>query len=967
MESRPARRRNRIEKNLTATLTALSEAQAIAHLGSWELNRKSNRLTWSDETFRIFGVDRGTFAPTYDTFLERTHPEDREAVEKVYAHSVANHEVFDVEHRILMDDGAAKFVHERGKTFYDAEGHPVRSVGVVLDITERRAVEHALEQSERKYRNLVESSYDIIWEIDADAVITFVNPATRTVIGYSPEELIGKLLFAVVLHPDEVEKIKMIMATGQPFAQVETSLLRKDGSTVVVETSATPLFDGNRLVGYHGILRDISARKLAETQLASALALSRAATWEYDVQTNLFTFNDNFYQIYGTTAEKVGGYTMSPDEYSRRFVYPDDIPVVAGETQLALQSPDPHFTREIEHRFIKANGEIGFLAVRILTVKDTSGRTIKTYGVNQDITELRRTEQELTRFKLLGAAAIEASIDGILITDAHMQVISVNEAFAKMWGITPEQVSIDRSSPMQTQIDQVKDPDGFAARLKYLYEHPGEMAHDVIEFKDGRIFDRDSVCLYDENGKYMGRTWTYRDITERKAAEATIMEMARYDALTGLANRHVFVEELNYAIARARRSDKSFAVLYLDLDHFKDVNDTLGHPIGDDLLKAVGQRLRANMREIDTVARFGGDEFAVVMSELADPADAAVLAEKLLKCVAEPFGLRGNEIRTGTSIGIATYGPDTRDAETLLTQADVALYRAKTEGRGTYRFFTDAMDREVKARVALDGELREALAAEQFTLYFQPEVEIDTGRILGLEALVRWRHPGRGLLGPAEFIPAAEKSGLIVALGRWVLRDACRQAREWLDMGVAPGFVAVNLSILQFKSTQDLEKDVAEARAEFRLPPRMLEFELTETVLMDATRGSSNIVQRLRDQGVRIAIDDFGTGYSSLEYLRRLSVDRIKIAQAFVTDLDSEASSGVIVRAALGLARELGLGVIAEGVETEAQLELLRSWGCREVQGFYFAEPRPAQEITKLLRQGRILRPAPQLPSPAEV
>ena len=432
------------------------------------------------------------------------------------------------------------------------------------------------------------------------------------------------------------------------------------------------------------------------------------------------------------------------------------------------------------------------------------------------------------------------------------------------------------------------------------------------------------------------------------------MQMARYDALTGLANRRVFIDELDRAIAQSRRSERDLAVLYLDLDHFKDVNDTLGHPVGDELLKAVAERLRANLREVDTVARFGGDEFAVVVPDLGEPADAAILAEKLLKCVAEPFRIGGNEIRSGTSIGIAIYGDDSPDAETILTHADVALYRAKNEGRGTFRYFTDAMDLEVKTRVTLAAELRQAIAAEQFTLYYQPEVDIDTGQIIGLEALVRWKHPTRGLLSPGEFIPAAEKSGLIVPLGRWILRDACRQAREWIDLGVAPSFVAVNLSILQFKSTQDLEKDIAAAQAEFALPRSMLELELTETVLMDATQRNSDILHRLRAGGARIAIDDFGTGYSSLEYLRRLSVDRIKIAQQFIADLDAEPSSGPIVKAALGLARELGLGVVAEGVETKAQLELLRSWGCREAQGFYFAKPGAPQEITELLSGSKI-------------
>ncbi len=709
------------------------------------------------------------------------------------------------------------------------------------------------------------------------------------------------------------------------------------------------------------------ALRSSERQLSNALAMARAGGWEFDPATNLFTFNENFYRIFGTTAEEVGGYTMSPEEYFRRFVHPDDLEVMGKEVAAALAAMDPNYSREIEHRFLYANGETGCMAVRFFIIKDAEGHTIKIYGVDQDITARKKMEHALALSNTVRATTMETSLDGILVVDDHAKIITYNRNFITLFGIPQELVETGKDEPVLAHVaGEAKDPEKFLAKVKYYYEHQGEVGHDEIEIKDGRIFDRDTACLYDK-GNYIGRVWFFRDITDRKQSEAVIVHMARYDALTGLANRRVFVEELERAIAQARRSEKGLAVLYLDLDHFKDVNDTLGHPVGDELLKAVAHRLRANMRVPDTVARFGGDEFAVVMSDLADPADAAILAEKLLKCVAEPYHLGANEVCSGTSIGIATYGADSPDAESILTHADVALYRAKNEGRGTFRFFTDAMDREVKARVTLAAELHQAIAAEQFTLYYQPEVDIDTGHIIGLEALVRWKHPQRGLLGPGEFIPAAEESGLIVPLGRWILQAACRQTREWIDLGIAPSFVAVNLSILQFKSTQDLETDIAAAQAEFGLPRRMLEVELTETVLMDATHRNSGILQRLRAGGVRIAIDDFGTGYSSLEYLRRLSIDRIKIAQEFIADLDAEPSSGPIVKAALALAGAFELGVIAEGVETKAQLELLRSWGCREAQGFYFAKPGTPQEITILLREGCILPPRLALTSPAEM
>ncbi|MEA2942443.1 MAG: hypothetical protein QOD09_2972 [Bradyrhizobium sp.] len=439
---------------------------------------------------------------------------------------------------------------------------------------------------------------------------------------------------------------------------------------------------------------------------------------------------------------------------------------------------------------------------------------------------------------------------------------------------------------------------------------------------------------------------------EVSCRELKISWMARHDVLTGLANRTVFAEALQREIARTHRDRTNFAVLYLDLDHFKDINDTLGHPTGDLLLQSVAERLRASVRETDTVARFGGDEFALIATELKQPTDAAVLAEKVLAVMSEPVSLRDVEVRSGATIGIAVYGPESADAETLLSHADIALYRAKSEGRGTYRFFTEAMDAEVRTEFMLGAELRDAIASNQFYLLYQPQVEIYTGRITGVEALVRWRHPTRGIVSPGQFIPIAEKSGLIVALGRWIMQESCRQMREWLDAGVAPSLIGINLSARQFKAPYQLENDIATILQETGVPPHKVELELTESVLMDASREHSDVLLRLRRAGFRIAIDDFGTGYSSLDYLRRYPVDRIKIAQQFMID-PAEGCGDAILRAAIALAKELKLEVIVEGVETAKQLQRVKSCGGRDVQGYYFSKPVGADAMMALLRKGR--------------
>jgi predicted signal transduction protein with EAL and GGDEF domain len=353
------------------------------------------------------------------------------------------------------------------------------------------------------------------------------------------------------------------------------------------------------------------------------------------------------------------------------------------------------------------------------------------------------------------------------------------------------------------------------------------------------------------------------------------------------------------------------------------------------------------------VSRFGGDEFAVLMADPLEPADVEILAQRLVSSMELPFQLGANSVHAGISIGIAMYEPGI-DAETLLSHSDVALYRAKSEGRQTYRLFSADMDLEVRDRVSVAADLREAIAREEFFLVYQPQVDLHSGRITGLEALVRWRHPGRGVLSPALFIPAAEHTGLIVPLGRWVLAEACRQTRIWLDAGIAPGRIAVNFSALQFRIPGEVTKEIDAVLAETNLPARMLELELTESTMMVTTRGQGGVLEDLRKRGVTIAVDDFGTGYSSLAYLRRFPVDRIKLAQEFIVDLEAGSSAAVIVQAAIGLARTLGVDMIAEGVETEQQLAMLKSWGCGAAQGYWFSRPLGVEEVTHLLRRGRI-------------
>jgi diguanylate cyclase (GGDEF)-like protein/PAS domain S-box-containing protein len=443
------------------------------------------------------------------------------------------------------------------------------------------------------------------------------------------------------------------------------------------------------------------------------------------------------------------------------------------------------------------------------------------------------------------------------------------------------------------------------------------------------------------------------DVTERKAAEEKIAQLARTDGLTGLANRTTFIERMRQAFAASRRGATPFAILYLDLDHFKRINDTLGHPVGDQLLRETADRLRECTRENDIVARLGGDEFAILQTDMAEPAAAGALATAIQQSLKKPYHIDGSELRITVSIGISPYTASSTDPEAMVAQADLALYRSKEEGRNRFRFHSDELDHQVLERVTLAEELRGAIDKNEIEIYYQPQVELSSGRIVGMEALVRWHHPERGLLPAATFIDIAEKTGTIIPLGRWVLTQVCRRMRAWRDEGLALDVVTMNLSLAQLRNSAELIRDVAAALDEFWLAPADLSFDVTEATLAQLTLVHNDVISELRRLGVGIAIDDFGSAYSSFDYLRTYRVSYLKITQAFIDAAADDAERAATVRAILSLARELGIGVITEGVETEEQRGL-SSQTVTFAQGIYFSDALRADEAHELLKLGRI-------------
>jgi diguanylate cyclase (GGDEF)-like protein/PAS domain S-box-containing protein len=539
------------------------------------------------------------------------------------------------------------------------------------------------------------------------------------------------------------------------------------------------------------------------------------------------------------------------------------------------------------------------------------------------------------------SAALNNMVQGFIMFDSHQRIAVFNERFIEMYGLSRDIVkpgcSFLKLLEHRAELGQMKiDPQRFHDEL--LAElAKGKVSEQILDWRDGR-----EIAIISKPMPGGGWVGTHEDITERRRAEAKIAHMALHDGLTGFANRHLFNEELATRFKQLARNQK-FAVLCLDLDRFKNVNDTLGHPLGDKLLQQVGARLRLCVREYDTIARLGGDEFAILQGGVAVPAEAKALSERVVEAIGRPFDVDGHHIVIGVSIGVAVAPTDATDVGELLKAADFALLRAKTDGRGTYRFFDAALDGSISARHTMERDLRKALLNDEFVMHYQPLVNLQSGRITAFEGLIRWDHPKHGIILPADFIPLAEETALIVPVGEWALRQACKDAAGW------PGAVgvAVNLSSVQFKE-HDLCQTITDALKLSGLSPDRLELEITETALLQNQKSILETMRQLHALGVRIAMDDFGTGYSSLSTLRNFPFDKIKIDRSFIHDL-ARLDSQAILRAVVQLANSLGLDTTAEGVESQEELEYLKRLGCTEGQGYLFSGAVPPKDASTLL------------------
>jgi diguanylate cyclase (GGDEF)-like protein len=566
---------------------------------------------------------------------------------------------------------------------------------------------------------------------------------------------------------------------------------------------------------------------------------------------------------------------------------------------------------------------------------------------HDELAERKVVESDLRDTLSLLSSTLDATADGILVVSTDGRITRHNRRFAEMWGVPEEILAAgDDSAAIEFVLSQLSDPGHFLGKVQELYAQPEAESHDVLEFTDGRIIERFSMPQR-VGGEVVGRVWSFHDITERARLEAELAHQAFHDALTGLANKALFRDRLDHAISRHERSGALLAVVFVDLDDFKTINDSLGHNIGDEILLGVADRVRSCIRPSDTAARLGGDEFAVLVEDATSAAQVVDVVERMQGVLRAPFDALGRAVHARASIGIA-FGSATATADALLRNADLAMYTAKRQGKDRFAVFQSEMHEAAVARLEMEGAMRRGLEYGEFLLHYQPVVAVRSGELVGAEALVRWAHPTKGLLAPDTFIPLAEDTGLIAQLGRHVLHMACAEARRWIDLGVPASFyITVNVSARQLEDR--FIDDVRAALASSGLPATRLILEMTETAMMVDTDRVLAVLTGLKALGVRLAIDDFGTGYSSLSYLQQLPVDVLKIDRAFIESIDHDVEASSLVRTILALATTLHLTAVAEGVETQSQVEALVDLGGEFAQGYHYARPMPGSELEALV------------------
>ena len=900
--------------------------------------------------FERFGYELSLWRNDPDIWLKVIHPDDQKWVFDQTDASTRSGEEVDYEYRIIDVRGQVHWVRDRGCLIRDKQGNLLYREGVILDITDRKKAKEDLRISEERYRNIFENANDIIYVHDLEGNYLSLNRAAEQIFGYTREEATGLHVSHIVAPEDmalAVEKLAEKLNGNSEQTSYELACLRKDGSRITLEVNSAVIKENGFPVAVQGIARDVTERRSAEEALRESeikyrdlFEYANDLIYTHDLQGNFTSLN--------RAGEILTGYSRAEALTMNigQVLAPTSLEAAREMTARKL-AEDVSTTYEID--IIAKNGRTVSLELSTRLIRE-KGKPAGVQGIGRDITERKRQDDALKasehRYRQLG----EGIFHQVWTADALGNLDYVN-------GRTMEYFNRSSVELIGKEWQEVVHPDDLPECLKRWTHCISTGAHYEVEFRlkrrDGvyRWHKASATCGRDENGNITKWFGTNTDIDDQKQIEEKLNFYARHDPLTNLPNRTEFMEHLRSAINRIKENHNTrFAVLFLDLDRFKVINDSLGHVVGDSLLRQLAERLRKYVRPGDVVARLGGDEFTILLNRTGGVPDIVQVAERLQRNLAKPFIIDGFEVFTSASIGIIVSDEIMREPEDFLRDADSAMYRAKEAGKARYEIFDRQMHADNLNLLQRETDLRHALEREEFELLYQPIIDLSSGVANEFEALIRWHHPKFGLIGPDEFVHVAEESGLIIPIGNWIIEQACRQLAIWQSASTAILSVSVNLSAKQLLHPSLVEQ-VGSVLERSTLSPGQLKLEVTESMVMEHSDRSMSVLMELSDLGVSLSTDDFGTGYSSLSYLRRFPFDRLKIDRSFIDEMGNDAKSAAIVKTILMLGENLGIEVVAEGVETEQQMRSLKHLGCRLGQGFFFSRPVTAAEVSGLLGQ----------------
>ena len=945
-----------VEKSLKEKEERLALATSHNGIGIWDFNLLTKELLCDDLILSFYDRKREDFNNSVETWMKWLHPDDLALSHHLIQESISGNRPFNHQFRTVWPNGEIHHIQARAQIFYDASGNPSRMLGTNIDITKEKQVEQALRESESRLNTLVNAIPDLVWLKNVEGTYLSCNLEFEKFFGAKETDIIGKTDYNFVDKKTADcfrENDRQAMAAGKLSTNEE--LLNFSGGRYhrMHETIKTPIFDKDKvLIGVLGIARDITERKLAERALHESQKRyqdlldgvgEKFVIYSHNLSGEMLYVSDGIENVLGISKEFVLG-----QNWGTLINWLPDVLEQTQEKIIQMVTGAISFSQH-EMQFTHSDGKVRTLHVSAHPVYNQNNEVVTIDGIVEDITERKQAEEDLR----IAATAFESQ-EGMMVTDSDQIILRVNHAFTNITGYSAKE-AIGKTPEFLNSGKQ--DKEFYSVLWKTIHTSDAWQGELWNQRKNGDIYPEQLTitAVKDTAGITTNYVATLNDITKSKAAVNEIKNLAFYDPLTSLPNRRLFLERLTHALSTSARTGQHGALLFLDLDNFKTLNDTLGHDFGDLLLQETAKRLLNELRESDTAARLGGDEFVVLLEGLSDQeVDAATQAEavgyKVLTALNASYILDSHTYNSSSSIGITLFDKSHLKSADLLKQADIAMYQAKRNGRNALCFFEPKMQEIIHAHAELQKSLQIAIKQQQFELYYQIQVD-QTGQAIGAEALIRWHHPTRGMVSPFEFIPAAEESDLILPIGQWVLETACAQLQTWQQDTLTQNLsLSINVSAKQFSQPSFVEQ-VKSSIANYAINPKLLKLEITESLLLNKVDDTIATMNALQAIGIKFELDDFGTGYSSLQYLKELPLQQLKIDQSFITDITTNASDQAIVLTIIAMARSLGLGVIAEGVETEEQRQRLLQKGCTHYQGYLFSKPVPIEEFEALLRK----------------